>query len=117
MKTVQVPQNVLARICACAVSYKPSLFNRKVLYFFICFSDHLSLLCQLLSVHNQLSNFVSNSCFISVSVLARIHTCAFAAREEILYIFGPSCPTPKMNSYTMPLGEILYMQLNNATYI
>ena len=56
---LQARQKVLARMRACAVSYQPSLLERKVLYFFFFFSDHLSVLCSFLSVNNQLSIFVS----------------------------------------------------------
>ena len=39
------------------------------------------------------------------------------SRGFFIYIFGSSCPAPKMISYTMRHGEILYMQLNNAMFI
>ena len=38
------------------------------------------------------------------------------SRGFLIY-FGPSCPASEMNSYTMRNGEILYMQLKNATYV
>ena len=78
-------------------------------------SDHLSVLCLFL----HLSIFVSNSCFIAlrVSVLARMRTLCLRCWRVYFYIFGPSCPASKMNSYMIRHDEILYMQLNNATYI
>ena len=39
------------------------------------------------------------------------------SRGFFIYIFGSSSPAPKMNSYTMRHGEILYVQLNNAMFI
>ena len=39
------------------------------------------------------------------------------SRGFFIYIFGSSCIAPKMNSYTMRHGKILYMQLNNVIFI
>ena len=63
-----------------------SLLDRKVLYFPF-FSDHLSVLCLFISIHNHLTIFITNSCFIAVYLLARLRTWAFAAREDFLKYF------------------------------
>ena len=45
------------------------------------------------------------------------HMSLRCSRGFFLYIFGSSCPAPKMNFYTMRHGEISYIQLNNAMFI
>ena len=45
------------------------------------------------------------------------HTYEPSLLEDFFIKFGSSCPVPKMNSYTMRHGEILYMQLNNEMFI
>ena len=61
--------------------------------------------------------FCWNSCFSSVCSCKNAHMSLRCSRGFFLYIFGSSCPAPKINSYTMRHGEISYMQLNNAMFI
>ena len=80
------------------------------------FSDHLNLSVFLLvPFFLQTSiQFCWNSCFSSVCSCENSHMSLRCWRGFFyIYILGSSCPAPKMNSYTMRHGEILYMQLNN----
>ena len=124
ISVLQLPQLFYSTEFSCrntlrlsAVSYQHSLLERKVLLFFQRPSHSVRFFfCKFLSFHNQLFSFVEIAVF-SVYSCQKAHMSPRCSRGFFRYFFGSSCPAPKMNSYTMPHGEILFLQLNNAMFI